>query len=152
MGHRWCLPGTASPAYVALDLYYISWSKLGVPAGRGVRAHRHFPWGKIVALCHTAVFRCPEACWIKAPETYYRLRVKLHSPKTGLFEVNRLATASCQSIATFQQNCHACRLHLERVIARIGGSFSGYFLSYSTSPVNYLKPFSGLRIMKFRNY
>jgi hypothetical protein len=92
--------------------------------------------------------RCPEACWIKAPETYYRRRVKLHSPKTGLFEVNRLATASCQSIAMFQQNCHACRLHLERVIARVGGSFSGYFLSYSPSPCALFKTifFQGLEL------
>ncbi len=32
MGHCQCLPGAVLPTYVALDLYYIYWSILGVPA------------------------------------------------------------------------------------------------------------------------
>ncbi len=49
MGQYQHLPDAASPAYVALDLFYVSWSKLGVPARRGTCIHHHFPCRKIIA-------------------------------------------------------------------------------------------------------
>ncbi len=49
--HCWFQPGTAVPAYVALDL----WLKLGFPAGWCARAHCHFPCRKIAVRWQIAI-------------------------------------------------------------------------------------------------
>jgi hypothetical protein len=46
--HCQCLPGADLPGYVALDLCYISWLKLGSPAGQCAHALHHFP-SRIIA-------------------------------------------------------------------------------------------------------
>jgi hypothetical protein len=58
------LPGAAVPAYVALDLCYISRLKLWFLAGRCARALRNFPCRKIAACWQfvilLGVFMAPE--------------------------------------------------------------------------------------------
>jgi hypothetical protein len=47
--HLQRLPGTASPAYIALELCYLSRYKLGFLAGQRACSNRNFPSGVIAA-------------------------------------------------------------------------------------------------------
>ncbi len=140
MSHH--LLGGALPGYVALDVCYRSWLKLGFPAGQQICACSHFPCGNIAACWQIVVFAAPKLAGVwhleqrQKPSLWLTKKWSLWSEPFGYCRLPKWVDVAAKFLLA--------QPHLE--VVAVGGGYYDLFSSYFSYAS--FKTISGLKVIK----